>query len=302
MKAADDLKAKMYNTDPNSLHKEVGQEANNAPSIILFKNNYVIGWAGRHDDHQLYLMQSTSLDNWPNEKIPLKKYSPTGVCLTVFNNEFYLTWSTKDNNIIVKSFKDTSNPGPSIVIPEIKSPYRPTLAVHNGQLVMGWTDMDSRLNVIFSDDGINWKDKQTLPEFSIDAPYLASFQNALFIAWTNVDKHQHLSVCRRVDSEKKWTDKVILSETSVAGPGMATDGLYLYLIYAERSDKNNNEMKLLRSPDGILFPLYSDLKELSSYSPSIIINDRDPDKVFAVECWTGESDKHELYTKITLIL
>ncbi len=123
------------------------------------------------------------------------------------------------------------------------------LAVFDGNLYLAFTGTDNRLNVYPSSqgaDGLQFKNKVTLPDTSEYAPALA-VGNELYIAWTGMDHHINIESS---SDGVHWGNKVTLPVTTWAAPALSSNpsgGLTLAWV----GDDPEHHLNLESSPDGV---------------------------------------------------
>ncbi len=101
------------------------------------------------------------------------------------------------------------------VVLEEQSNFGPALAFMNDNIYLGWTGRDSKINVMRSSDGIDFRAKIILEERTANPPTLASLNDRLFLAWTGRDGK--INVMRSEDGGATWdTDHEVL----LAGDGI----------------------------------------------------------------------------------
>jgi hypothetical protein len=132
---------------------------------------------------------------------------------------------------------------PEVTIGSVASAY------HKGRLLVAWTGTDCRLNLISSNDGMNFVNKVIIEEHSYFGPALASHGGALILAWTGTDRRLNV---RAGDGDGRFIKKkVVLEETSAGTPALCSHKGNIVLGWA--GTDANNRLNLLLSKDATVF-------------------------------------------------
>jgi hypothetical protein len=146
--------------------------------------------------------------------------------------------------------------------------------------------MDDRINVMRSQDGINWFDKSTaneLTKYHVGATTYTN--NVLVIAWVGLD--YRINVIHYYASTKTWLYKVTLNELSFSGVSITVirepykyyTSDILYLVWMGGDWRLNS----IRSNDlGINWGHKMTFDESRLTNPFIASNE---DKLFITYCW-----------------
>ena len=133
----------------------------------------------------------------------------------------------------------------------------PALAIYNAQVYLACTEDDAAgtLTLMRSTDGVTFRDKIELPEYSRCAPALRAYKNGLVLAWTGTDSYLNLLAWR--DSEPWAASSFIallaggktLGEWSNVSPAVETNGNVVYLAWTG----GDGRLNVMSSPDGTAF-------------------------------------------------
>jgi hypothetical protein len=114
--------------------------------------------------------------------------------------------------------------------------------VGDSYIYLAWVDLNGKINIIRSQDGIRWTDKIILNEVTsrpVGIAYLAYPFNSLVVAWVGSDNR--INIIKYSLSRGEWYDRVTLNERSWSGlsltvisdPYTGLTGYTLYLVWRE---------------------------------------------------------------------
>lgn len=149
--------------------------------------------------------------------------------------------------------------------------YGPALAHGDGHIFMAWTGIAAfgefnYLNVLTSDDGVNFFNKVTLSDTSVAGPSLAYFNNKLYMAWAGIDFEHKLNVMSSTDGVN-WGNKVTLGETSTHDPMLCACNGALYLAWT--GTDFSQKLNVMSSADGANWGNKATLTDTSSSGPTL---------------------------------
>jgi hypothetical protein len=157
-----------------------------------------------------------------------------------------------------------------------QTPTSPALASLDNVLYLAWKgDGNDNLNVISSDDGRTFGGKITSGKTSPYTPALVANNGQLFIAWTGNGANQ-LNVAV-VDTDLSQgvalgiSSKIVLSETSSAGPSLEALNGYLFLSWKVSGNDNLNVAVSLNNAAGFTGKMVSG--ETSPKATTMAAND-----------------------------
>jgi C1A family cysteine protease len=175
-----------------------------------------------------------------------------------------------------------------VVVPETATGGPALININDTIMGLAWTGTDSphHLNVISSHDGVNFGNKVTLPETSIDGPGFAFGNGRAFLAWTGIDSAHHLNVVSSPDCHT-FTNKVTLGDTSPFGPALAFGNGRLFLAWT--GTDSHHSLNVMSSTDGMHFGNKVTLGDNSGTSPGLAFIDG---KLYLL--WSGTDGNHSL--------
>jgi hypothetical protein len=151
----------------------------------------------------------------------------------------------------------------------------PALASHGGRLFLAWRGSgNENLNLAYSTDGgRTFAGHTTLGETSDHSPALVSHGGRLLLAWTGEDEHLNVARVRLIGDTScgfgfdGLEGKVVLGETSSAGPALASHDDRLFLAWKGSGNENLN---LTFSADGgASFQSTTTFHETSDHAPAL---------------------------------
>ena len=222
------------------------ETSNAGPALASFDGRLDIAWTGT--DGRLNDESSSDGKSF-GRKVTLPETSNAGPALASFGGRLDIAWTGTDSSIIeggdlnVESSSNGKTFDSKVTLPE-RSFVGPALASFGGRLDIAWTGDDSHLNVESSSNGKTFDSKVTLPETSYVDPALASFGGYLDIAWTgtNYDIIHPIGGSLNVESSsngKTFGNNHTLSETSFAGPALASLDGHLYIAWTGDDNRLN---------------------------------------------------------------
>jgi hypothetical protein len=239
----------------------LGDTSDTNPALTWHDGQLFLAWKGSGNDN-LSVMRSIDLGANFIQKIISPETSDAAPCLTSHNGALFIAWkgSGNDNLSVAQVALDGSLAPQGLfgkVILGDTSSAGPALASHDGLLFIAWKGSgNDNLSVMFStDNGKTFPEtlKFISSETSDAAPALVSHNGHLFIAWKG-SGNDNLSVAQVnlfADSQghigiEGFTGKVILGETSSAGPALSSNNGMLVLSW---KGSGNPSLSVLLSPD-----------------------------------------------------
>lgn len=161
-------------------------------------------------------------------------------------------------------------------LPGELTPYRPTIAAHQGKIFLAWRgEGNPSLNIMVSNDnGASFTGKATLPATSASAPSLISHDGSLFIAWRELNNNSvnvaKVTLIGNTNGEfavAGLEPTTTLNEQTDDVPSLASFGGKLYVAF---KGLGNRKLNIVGSgDDGKSFPATIRLGELSDHAPSL---------------------------------
>ncbi len=233
-----------------------------SPSICSCNGALYLAWRGDGNDN-LNVMVSTDDGASFGVKLISGETSDDAPVLASDGERLFIAWkgSGNDNLNVATVALDPQTLAPTGLVNKVilgdTSPVRPTLAVLDGAIYLGWKgDGNDNLNVMVSTDGgASFGSKLTSGETSPMAPVLCVNDGTLFIGWKG-DGNDNLNVAV-VDVDEStgvpsgFSNKVILGDTSPLSPTLG--GLNGYLFLGWRGDGNDNLNLMVSTDDGQTF-------------------------------------------------
>lgn len=110
--------------------------------------------------------------------------------------------------------------------------------------------------------------KITLADTAIGAPALVNINDTILaIAWTGTDSGHHLNVMGSRDEDFNFTNKVILHETSIDGPGFAFGNGRAYIAWT--GTDSGHHLNCISSPDCQNFSNKVTMADTSRFGPAL---------------------------------
>ncbi|HKS27978.1 MAG TPA: hypothetical protein VJS44_09170 [Pyrinomonadaceae bacterium] len=166
-----------------------------------------------------------------------------------------------------------------------KSYLGPALVQLNSELILGWTDTKSYLNLSSSSDyGQNWGVQTTSSQKSASAPALAVLGEVLYIAWVGTDSKSSLNVMQTSDLKTFPVQEVINeSAHSTSGPALAVFKDVLYIAWTGTNSQLNVAQIVNNIPSNIVtLEVDSNYDQQSHTSPALAADDD-----YLYIAWTG---------------
>ena len=164
----------------------------------------------------------------------------------------------------------------------------PGLAALGARMVLSWTGTDDQhhVNVISTNDAVNFHSKVTLGEQAIGAPAVAAGGGRLYLAWSGVDELHHLNVLTS-DNGVTFFNKVTLDDFSPFAPALAHGGGRVWIAWTGADA--NRSLNVMSSADGVQFENKVTLGDNSFSAPALTwVNGR----LFLA--WTGTDEGRTL--------
>ncbi|HFU7059019.1 TPA: hypothetical protein ACGN81_006209 [Bacillus cereus] len=246
----------------------------------------------------------------PYEKKVFSDSTPRSPSLSSHSGRLYLSWKGVDNqNLNISKVYTTDKLDihgiefleDKVVLGDT-SEQSPALASHNGRLYIAWKGAgNDNLNLMFSDDGVNFHGKITFNETSNHPPVLASHGGRLFLAWTgrgdgnlNVAKVILIGNTAGYFGIEGLENKIILDDTSEQSPALTSHNGRLYLAWKGAGNDNLNLM--FSDNNGLTFHGKKTFNATSHHSPALASHSG---RLFLA--WTGRGDGNLNIAKVVLI-
>lgn len=178
---------------------------------------------------------------------------------------------------------DTSIDGPALWT-------SPTGAV---RAAIAWTGTDAvhHLNIMYSSDGVHYRDKYVLGETSLFRPAVVMVSSdagaSVLMAWVGTDAYHSLNVLSGVPG--RGYVKVTLRETSFTAPSLAINGGTVYLAWAGTDSNHSINVLPLIWRGGLGAGTKTTLWQFSSVArPSIMF---DPNASKLILSWTAPTNR-----------
>jgi hypothetical protein len=227
----------------------LGDQSPYQPALASLNGRLYLGWRGDGNDQ---LNISVSFDNGRSfvNKWTGSDTSTAAPALCASAGSLFISWKGDSNdNINVAQVALDGNGAPTGLINKVtlgdQTPTSPALASLDNVLYLAWKgDGNDNLNVISSDDGLNFGGKITSGETSPYTPTLVANNGQLFIAWTGNGSNQ-LNVAV-IDTDLTQgvalgiSSKIVLGESSSTGPSLAALNGYLFLSWKGSGNDNLN--------------------------------------------------------------
>ncbi len=258
----------------------LGEQSPFQPGLASLNGRLYLAWRGDGNDQ---LNISVSFDNGRSfvNKWVGGDTSTAAPALCANAGSLFLSRKGDGNdNINVAQVALNANGAPTGLINKVtlgdQTPTSPALASLDNVLYLAWKgDGNDNLNVISSDDGRNFGGKITSGETSPYTPALVANNGQLFIAWTGNGANQ-LNVAV-VDTDLSQgvalglSSKIVLSETSSAGPSLAALNGYPFLSWKGSGNDNLNLVVSLNNAAGFTGKMVSG--ETSPKATTMAAND-----------------------------
>lgn len=191
-------------------------------------------------------------------------------------------------------------PGPK-ALPRDTTEATPAIASHDGRLFLAWKGAgNDNINLMWSNDGIAFSGKTTLPETTDAAPALASFNGRLYVAWKgsgneniNVAKVTLFGNTAGAFGVEGLEGKVVLGETTEVAPALIAHAGRLFLAW---KGAGNDALNLSFSSDGATFGGKRTFAESSDRAPALAST---PGGLMLA--WKGSGNENINAARVTLI-
>jgi hypothetical protein len=248
-----------------------------SPSLASLNGRMYIAWRG-DGNNNLNVMMSVDDGQTFGSKTVSPETSDDAPALATDGSTLYIAWKGHGNdNLNVATVALDGPSGAPIglinkVILSDTSPVRPTLAVLNGNLYLGWKgDGNDNLNVMVStNQGRSFGAKLVSEETSPQAPALAAHNGGLFVSWKG-DGNDNLNVAQVTlggANPTGFSNKVTLADTSPKSPALVSFNGVLYLGW--KGDGNDNLNIMQSTNNGTTFGGKYTSPETSPEAPCLV--------------------------------
>ena len=237
---------------PKPIKTVLTETSEYGPELVKRENQLLLGWVGSGNHYLNFKLSSDGIHF--NSKVTLGETTKNSISLVIFKNKYIVAWSgTGRGNLNIMQSEDGQNWGHKIVLTET-SKSAPVLKVlpknggHNEMIYLAWRgNGNNKLNIIMSEDGINWHNKLTLHETTTSGPALVKLNKSkLLLGWRGVGNNS-LNILKVSRDLSSWSDKVIIPETTNARPHLNNQFGRLY--YAWRG--MDSRLNVLQSSNGL---------------------------------------------------
>jgi hypothetical protein len=249
------------------------------PALASLGNVLYLGWAGP-GNNQLNILTSTDNGAVFGNIYTSPQTSPAAPGLLADNGTLLIAWTGAGNNELNLADVDylTGFFSDQVTLDQT-SPAGPALAALGNVLYLAWTGTgNNQLNIAASGDGgITFEPPVVWAQTSPFGPALCVTEaGTFFVAWTGTGNHQ-LNV-----APAGTGNPVVLSQTSLAGPALASLNGVLYLAWTATG---NNQLNVASSADGVHFAAMPASSQTSPVGPALCASNG---SLFIA--WTGSGD------------
>ena len=221
-----------------------GELTSQGPALAFHEGILFVAWTGVGNNRLNVAVVTLGGDKVglaDKVTLPLGWDSSRSPALASFGGALHLAWKDDSDRLNVASSTDGGQTFRQPFTSNETSPQAPTLAVHDGRLLIGWKgDGNDLLNVatVTISGGVATaiSGKVIIPtETSPLSPSLASLGEVLFLSWKG-DGNDYLNVMQSTDGGRSFFDKFTSFETSPSAPTLAVHEDELFIGWRGEQD------------------------------------------------------------------
>jgi hypothetical protein len=264
----------------------LGDTSSASPALASQSGLVFLAWKGSGNDNLSVMLSSNNGAGFGGKSI-FSETSDAAPALVSHNGRLFIAWKGSGNDhLSVAQVGVVESQGVfgidgaltnKIILGDTSSA-SPALASHDNRLFLAWKGSgNDNLSVMFSsDNGASFGGKNISSETSDAAPALVSHNGRLFIAWKG-SGNDNLSVAQVglfADSQGGFgieglTNKIILGDTSSAGPALASQSGVMFLAWKGSGNVRNLSV-MFSSNNGASFGGKNISNETSDAAPALV--------------------------------
>lgn len=190
-----------------------------SPSLTTFRDHFVVAWTDA-DNHVRLARRHRDEARW-SDGIDLGAAAPSPPAVAAVGGRLQLAWRGPDDKLVLREVEKWK-PGRTYTLEHVSTTAGPALAALGSRLFLAYSGKgDHRLNLL-SSDGILAFTREPAVGWTNARPCLHFHDERLYVAWRR-EADGRLCV-RSSPTGKRWSRAIVLRESSLDGPSLASLG------------------------------------------------------------------------------